>query len=88
MSCAVLKKPSGRVSDEVLLLHANAPIYKCNIVHAGIGRADFVELNYSAYSPSIALSDYYLLNKFVRSKNFSDDDETMNTVEEYLNKLD
>ena len=63
----------------------NASVDKCNVAQAA-----FVELNPLVYSPDIALSDSYLflkLNKFVRLKNFSGDDETIDTVDEYLNKL-
>ena len=75
----------------VLLLHDNAPVHKCNVVHAAIGKAGFVELNTPVYSPDIAPSDYYLfsnLNKFLRGKDFSRDDERIDTVEDYLNNLD
>ena len=68
---AILEKYRGKVSDGVLLLHDNAPILKCNIVQAAIRQAAFIELNDRAYSPDIALSDYYLfsnLEKFVRGK--------------------
>ena len=78
-------------SKTVLLLHANASIGKCNIVQTAIRKVGFVELNHSAYSPDIAASDYYLfsnLKKFLRNKNFNRDDETIDTVENYLNNLD
>ena len=64
----------------------NAPVDNCNVAHTA-----FVELNHLVYSPDVALSDSYLFlkwNKFVRLKNFSGDDETIDTVDEYLNKLD
>ena len=88
---AILEKCRGKVSDGVLLLHDNVPIYKYNIVQTAIRKAGFIELNDPAYSADIALSDYYLfsnLEKFVRGKNFSPDDETIDTVEDYLNNLD
>ena len=43
-----------------------------------------------AYSRDIVPSDYHLfsnLNKFVRLKNFSSDDEAVTTVEDYLTDL-
>ena len=67
------------------------PVHKCNTAKAAIQNAGFVERNHSAHSPDIASSDYDLflnLNKFVCGKNFSGDDETIDTVEDYLNKLD
>ena len=72
-------------------LHDNAPVHTSDIVQAAIGKAGFIELNHPAYSPHIAPSDYYLfsnLKKPLRGKNFSRDDETINTVEDYLNMLD
>ena len=77
--------------DKVLLLHDKTSVDKWNIVHAAIGKTGFVELNHPAYSPDIAPSDYYLfsnLKKFVCGKNFSRHDEPIDTVDDYLNKLD
>ena len=91
LRCAILEKSRGKVSDGVLLLHDNASVHKCNIVQAAIRKAGFIELNDRAYSPDIASSDYDLfsnLNKFVCEKNFSRDDERIDTAEDYLNKLD
>ena len=91
LCCAILEKRGGKLSDGVLLLNNNAPIHKCNIVQAVIRKAGFVELNDPAYSPDIAPSDSYLssnLKKFLRDQDFSDDDETIDTVVDYLNKLD
>ena len=87
----ILEKRRGKASHKVLLLHDNAPIHKCNIVQTVIRKIGFVELNRPAYSPAIALFDYYLfssLKKFLHSKNFSLDDETVDTVEDYLNNFD
>ena len=66
-----MEKCRCKVSDGALLLHDNAPIYKCNIVQAAIRKAAFIEWNDPAYSPDIASSDYYLfsnLEKFVCGK--------------------
>ena len=91
LRCAILEIHSGKVSDGVLLLHDNAPGDKCNIVQVAIRKAGFIELNHPAYSPGIAPSDYYLFlnsKKLLCSKNFSRDDETIDTVKDYLNNLD
>ena len=91
LCCAILEKRHEKVSDKVLLLYDNAPVGKCNIVQAVIRKAVFVELNHPAYSPDISPSDYYLfsdLKKFLRGKNLSRDDETVDPVEDYLNNLD
>ena len=48
-------------------------------------------MNDPAYSPDIVPSDYYLcsnLKKLLRGKNFSHDDETIDTVADYFNNLD
>ena len=82
----IMEKGRGKVSREVLLLHDNAPIHKCNVVQAG-----FIELNHLAYCPNIAPSDYHLLSnlkKFLGGKNFNSDDEAVTTVEDYLIGLD
>ena len=60
-------------------------------MQTAIRKTDFVESNHPPYSPDIASSDCYLfsnLEKLVRGKNFSHDDETIDTVEDYLNNLD
>ena len=86
----IVEKGCGKVSRGVLLLHDNTPIYKCNIVQAANRQAGFIELNHSVYSPDISPSDYHLfstMNKFLRLKNFSSDDEAVTTVENYLTDL-
>ena len=80
-----------RGSKVVLLLQDNALIHKCTIVQATIQKTSFVELYHPDYSPDIAPSVDYLfldMKKYLRGKNFSGDDETINTVDEYLNNLD
>ena len=79
----IVEKGRGKVLREVVLLYDNAPIDKCNIVQAAIRQVDFIELNHGAYSLYIASPDSHLfsnLNKFLRSKNFSSDDEAVTTV--------
>ena len=86
----IVEKGRGKVSHGVLLLHDSAPIDKCKIVQAAIRQAGFIELNHPVYSPDIALTNYHPLSnlkKFVRSKNFSSDDEAVTTVEDYLTDL-
>ena len=86
--CVIVEKRGGKV---VLLVDDNASVHKNNIVQTALEKGGFVELNHPPYSPDIALYDSYLLsnlNKFVRDKNLSSDDETIGTVKEYLNKFD
>ena len=86
----IVEKGRDKVSHGVLLLHDNASIRKCNIVQAAIRQAGFIELNHPTYSPDIAPSDYHPfsnLKKFLRLQNFSSDDETVTTVEDYLTDL-
>ena len=91
LRCAILEERRGKFGGGVLLLHDNASAHKCNVVQAAIRKIGFVELNYPVYSLDIAPSDHYLLSnlkKFVRGKNFSRDDETIDTVDDHLNNLD
>ena len=91
LRCAIVEKCRSKVNDGVLLLHDNASVLKCNFVQALIRRTGFVEFNDPACSPDIAPSNSYLvsnLKKFLRGKNFSRDDETIDTVKDYLNSLD
>ena len=86
----ILEKRSSKVSRGVLRLHDTAPIHKCNIVQAAVRQTGFIELNHPAYSPDIVPTDYHLfsnLKKFLRSKNFSFDDEAITTVVDYLPDL-
>ena len=85
-----MEKGCGKVSHGVLLLHADAPIHKCKIVPAAIRQVGFIELNHPTYSLDIAPTNYHPLSnlkKFVRLKNFSSDDESVTTVEDYLTDL-
>ena len=89
LRCGIPEK-RDKVSHRALLFHNNASVHKCNIIQAATRKIGIVKLNHSVYSPDIAPSDYYLfsnLNKFLRGKNFSRDDETIDTVENYLNNL-
>jgi len=84
---AILEKRRGKINNEVLLLHDNAPVHKSNIEQAAIRRTRLVELNHPAYSPDIAPSDYHMffhMKKFLRSKSFDSNDEAVMTVEDYL----
>ena len=86
----ILEKQRGEVSCGVLLLHDNTLIHKSNIVQAVIRQVCFIELNHPAYSPDIAPIDCHLfsnLKKFLRSKDFSSDDEAIITVEDYFTDL-
>ena len=85
-----MEKGRGKVSHGVLLVHDNALSDNCNMVQAAIRQAGFIELNRCAYPPDIAPSDYHLfsnLKKYNRLKNFSSDDKTVTTVEDYLTDL-
>ena len=86
----IVEKRRGKVSREVLLLHDNTLICKCKIVQAAILQAGFIELSHLAYSLDITSTNYHPLlnlNKFLRGKNLSSDDEAVITVENYLTDL-
>jgi len=53
---AIKKKRHG-----VWLLHDNAPVHKCVTAQQAVRYCGFIQLDYSAYSPDLAPSDYYLL---------------------------
>lgn len=91
LHAVILKKRRGKLGRGVLLLHDNAPVHKCKVAEAAIRQAGIVELNHPSYSPDIAPSDYYLfsnLKRFLRGKDFSGEDEAIDTVEDYLTNLD
>ena len=86
----IVEKERGKVSRGVLLLYDNAPVDKCNTVQAAIRQVGFIELNHLAYSLDTASTNsrpLSNLNKFLRSKNLSSDDEAVTTVEDYLTNL-
>ena len=67
--CSVIvEKGRRKVIREVLLLHDNAPIYKCNIVQAAIRQVSFIELNHCAYSLDIALTNSHLLSNLNKGR--------------------
>ena len=85
-----MEKGRDKVSRGVLLFHDNIPIDKCKIVQAAIRQASFIELNDCTYSPDLAPPDSHLfsnLKKFLRSENFTSDDEAVTTVEDYFTDL-
>ena len=86
----IVEKGCRKVSHEVLILHDNTPVHKCNIVQVAIRQAGLVELNHQTYSPDIAPIDSHLfsnLKEFLRGRSFSSDDGAITTVEDYLTDL-
>ena len=83
------RKGAAKLAIEWCFFMTTPPIHKCNIVQTAIRQAGFIELNHPDYSPDIAPSDYHPLSnlKFLGGKNFSSDDETVVTVEDYLTDL-
>ena len=82
---AIPEKRRGRVSHGVLLLHANAPVLKSNVVQAAIRQTSFTEWNHPAYSPDTTPTDYYMfshLKKCLSGNSFKSNDEAIATVEE------
>ena len=84
----IVEKERGKVIHGVLLLYDNtphSPAQGCSRLL--FNRLGFIESNQSAYSLNIAPADYHPLsnlNKFLRSKNLSSDDEAVTAVEDYL----
>uniref|UniRef100_A0A8D2LHA0 Mariner Mos1 transposase n=1 Tax=Varanus komodoensis TaxID=61221 RepID=A0A8D2LHA0_VARKO len=75
---AIKEKRRGKLTAGVLLLHDNAPIHTVRVSKAGVQDCGFEEINHPPYSPDLAPSDYHLfpiLNKDLRGKQFSNDEE-------------
>ena len=87
----IREKRCGKLRRGVLLLHDNAPVHKFNITQTAIQYTGFAELDHPAYSPDLALSHYHLfsnLKNFLRDRNIETDDETITTMNHYLESFD
>ena len=80
---AIKEKKRGKLSAYVLLLHDNAPVHMSAKSQAAIWQCGFQQLNHPPYCPELAPSDYFLfrvIQKFLRSKRFSSDEEVKEAV--------
>ena len=88
---AMREKRHSKINPGVLLFHDSAPVYKSDIVQIAIQPAEFIEINHPTYFLDITSTDYSMfshLQKFMRSKNFDSDDETIQTTDVCLHGLD
>ena len=87
----IKQKCRGKLSAGVVLLHDNAPAHKSCTLRAAIRNCGFVELKHPPYSPDLAPSDYFLfrsLKKFLRGRQFSDDNAVKKAVTGYFDTHD
>ena len=87
----IKQKWGGKLSAGVFLLHDNAPTLKSRTSRAAIRERGFVELNHPPYSPDLAPSDYFLfrnLKKFLRERQFPDDNAVKEAVTGYFDIQD
>ena len=79
----IMENGRGKVIRGVMLLHDNARIHMFTLL-------GFIQLNACTSSRGLAPSDSHLLsnlNKFVRSKNLSSDNEAVTTVEKTISLM-
>ncbi len=87
----ILEKCCSKVKNRVLFFHENTLVHKSHVMQAVVYHADFIESNYPAYSPGIALLNYHMFShskKFLCGKSFGSNDEVIATVEGYFSDLD
>jgi len=80
---AIKEKRRGKLSADVLLLHDNAPMHMSAKSQAAIRQCVFQQLHHPTYSLDLVPSDYFLfrvMNKFLRDKRFSSDEEVKEAV--------
>ena len=88
---SILKKRRRKLRRSVLLLHDNASVHKSNIAQTSIQYTGFTESNHSTDSPDLAPRDYHQFSNvknFFRGRNFERADESIMTLNHYLENLD
>ena len=83
LHCVILEKCRGKLVMECCFFMPMPPFTSEKLFGLLFERSYFVESNHPVCSLDIAPSDSYLfsnLKKFLRGKNFSADDETVDTV--------
>ena len=74
---AVKEKRRGKLSLGVWLLHDNVPVHKSLVAQVAVRDCGFGQLNYPAFNPDLAPSDYFLfrnLKSHFRGTRFTDDE--------------
>jgi histone-lysine N-methyltransferase SETMAR len=88
---AIKEKRRGKLRCGVLFHQDNAPPHKSCVSMAAIHNAGFEIFQQPPYSPDLAPSDYFLspkLKERLRGTHFSDDEEVMTSVNEWLAEQD
>lgn len=78
-------------SQELYLLHDNAPIHTSKKTQETLTKAGFVQLDHPPYSPDLAPSDFWLFNhlkKLMRGKKFVSKDDMKDNVTTFLMQND
>ena len=76
-------EPVCELSEGMLFLHDNAPVYMSANTQAATQQCGFQQLNHPIYSADLAPSDYFLfrvMKKFLQGKRFSSDEEVKEAV--------
>jgi len=84
---AIKEKRRGKLTQEPLLLHDNAPAHRSHVGQAAVLESGFEEMHHPPYSPDLAPSDYHLfpnLKQHPCGQRFSTDDELKYATEEWL----
>ena len=84
---AIRSKRRGRLTQYVLLLHDNARPHTAHLTINTIRQLNWEVLEYSAYSPDLAPSDFHLfgpLKNALRGHQFAADDEVKEAVHDWL----
>ena len=84
---AIKDKRHGMSTHGVWLLHDNSPVHKLTIAQQAVCDCRFVQLDYPAYSPDLASTDYYLLQhlkSYLHGVLYSDNDSLKAIVEAWF----
>lgn len=88
---AIKEKRRGKLGKGILLLHDNAPAHASQLAQQALRECSFMQLPHPPYSPDLAPSDFYLfrhLKKFLRGKQFRDNEELKGATEAWLGGQD
>ena len=88
---AIREKRQGKLSKGVLLQQDNARVHTCKVAMDAVERNVYELIQYPAYSPDLAPSDFSLfpnLKKDIRRLHFLSDEEVVMAVEEWVSGKD
>ena len=67
MGTAICKKRRGKLSKGVLLQQENARVHTCKVAMDAVERNGYELIPHPAYSPDLALSDFFLIPNLNKS---------------------